>query len=176
MCVSADCHEAIFSGQSQVRNRDRELVIEDSCCVRKTDSVLRQVGSSFARIPLSLHGNNICILYAYVKESRAANKRDIIPDKRRDPSCRWKQLNLRCLSAYVVAQEGRCLPKSQSVTRNRIPQAHTESWTGCNVSPDRVQRDVLDASLVHVFFLAFALLILSIGCVLKLMSQAYSRE
>ncbi len=83
MCVSADCHEAIFSGQSQVPNRDRELVIEDSCCVRKTDSVLRQVGSSFARIPLSFHGNNVCILYAYVKELRHGDERDIISDKSR---------------------------------------------------------------------------------------------
>ena len=90
MCVSADCHEAIFSGQSQVRNRDRELVIEDSCCVRKTDSVLRQVGSSFARIPLSFHGNNVCILYACVKELRREGGCDIIPDKRRDRSCRWQ--------------------------------------------------------------------------------------
>ncbi len=41
-------------------------------------------------------------MYAYVKESRAANKRDIIPDKIRQRSCRRQHANLPCLSAYSV--------------------------------------------------------------------------
>ena len=103
MCVSADCHEAIFSGQSQVRNRDRELVIEDSCCVRKTDSVLRQVGSSFAQIPLSFHGNKVCMLYAYVKELRCEGRRDIIPDEDKQSLIRRLRANLPSLWEFVVA-------------------------------------------------------------------------
>jgi len=94
MCISADCHEAIFSGQSQVRNRDRELIIEDSFCVRKTDSMLRQVGPCFGRIPLSFHGNNVCILYAYVKELRHGDERDIISDKSRQRADTRQHANL----------------------------------------------------------------------------------
>ena len=110
MCVSADCHETIFSGQSQVRNRDRELIIEDGCCVHKTDSVLRQVGSSFAQIPLSFHGNKVCILYAYVKELRREAGCDIIPSEGRERNCRWQHAKLPCLSRYAVVQTGGNLP------------------------------------------------------------------
>ena len=35
---------------------------------------------------------------------------------------------MRCLSGYAQARQGRCLLKSQSVRRNRIPQTHTVSW------------------------------------------------
>ena len=128
MCISADCHEAIFSGQSQVRNRDRELVIEDSCCVRKTDSVLRQVGSSFSRIPLSFHGNKICILYAYVKELRCEGWRNIIPDESNPGISVPLYLKLAHLSNYKLCYCQRTVavylrpPKKPGASAARTPR------------------------------------------------------
>ena len=104
MRIGSDCNEAIVSGQSQVRNRDRELVIKDCFCVRKTDSMLRQVGPSLGRIPLSVHGNKVCILYAYVKELRREERWDVIPDGNKQELNRGLRTKLSCFSNFAIAR------------------------------------------------------------------------
>lgn len=49
-----------------------------------------------------MHHLKICILYAYVKELRGGDERDMIPDKTRQRSCRRQHANLPCLNAYSV--------------------------------------------------------------------------
>ena len=62
--------------------------------------MLRQVGPCFGRIPLNVYDLNICIIYAYVKNSHNEGRGDIVPDEH-NLQLNWGlYANLAYLSGY----------------------------------------------------------------------------